>query len=89
MPSTEEVLMQVRAAGANDRFHVTGPVDERLRARGASMADVRHALAFARVCMQGDDGTYRVGGVDLDGGPLSLIVSIANGAVVVISEADR
>lgn len=28
--------MQLRAAGANDRFHVTRPVDEQLRERGTS-----------------------------------------------------
>jgi hypothetical protein len=54
------------------------------------MADVRHALAGARVCMQRDDGTYRVGGIDLDGAPISLIVSIVDGGtVVVMSEAER
>ena len=82
--------MQVRAAGANDRFHVTRPVDERLRSRGTSLADVRHALAGARMCIDRDDGTYRVGGVDLDGSPLSLVVSIADGgAVLVLSEEER
>lgn len=82
--------MQVRAAGANDGFHVTRPVDERLRERGTSMADVRHALAGARMCMQRDDGTFRVAGVDLDGSPLSLIVSIVDGSsVVVVSEENR
>ncbi len=82
--------MQVRAAGANDGFHVTRPVDERLRERGTSMADVRHALAGARVCMHRGDGTYRVGGLDLDGAPLSLVVSSVDGsAVVIVSEEER
>lgn len=82
--------MQLRAAGANDRFHVTRPVDERLRARGTSMADVRHALTGARMCVHRSDGTYRIGGFDLDGSPLSLIVSIGDaGDVVVVSEDAR
>lgn len=82
--------MQIRAAGANDRFHVTKPVDERLRARGVSMADVRHALARARVCVERGDGTYGVGGVDIDGSPLSLVVSMADGGgLLIISEDER
>lgn len=82
--------MQIRAAGSTDRFHVTKPVDERLRARGISMADVRHALAGARVCVERADGTYGVGGVDIDGSPLSLIVSMHDGGgVLIVSEDDR
>lgn len=81
--------MQVRDAGANDRFHVTRPLNDSLLARGLTMADVRHALSGARVCMERGDGTYRVGGVDLDGAPLSLVVAPDGGVVVVISEEDR
>ena len=82
--------MQIRAAGESDRLHVTKPVDERLRSRGVSMADVRHALAGARVCVGREDGTFRVGGVDIDGSPLSLVVSMsASGEVLVVSEDER
>ena len=82
--------MRIRAAGLNDRLHVTKPVDERLRARGISMADVRHALTNARVCLARGDGTFGVGGVDIDGSPLSLIVSLHDGeGVLVVSEDDR
>ena len=90
MPKPEEALMQIRAAGANDRFHVTKPVDERLRARGISMADVRSVLASARVCLRHDDGTFGVGGVDIDGVPLNLIVSVVDsGDVLVLSEGEK
>lgn len=82
--------MKIRAAGASDRFHVTKPVDARLRARGVSMADVRHALAGARVCVARTDGTFGVGGVDIDGSPLSLVVSMADGdGILVLSEDER
>jgi len=81
--------MQVRAAGANDRFRVTAPVDEQMRDGGRTMGDVRHALAHARVCMDRGDGTFRVGGTDLDGAALSLIVTVEHGTVVVISEERR
>ena len=82
--------MQIRAAGASDELHVTKPLDERLRARGVSVADVRHALTGARVCVEREDGTYRVAGVDLDGSPLSLVISLpALGGVLVLSEEDR
>ena len=90
MMKEDVVLMQVRAAGASHRFLVTGPVDERLRERGVSLADIRHALADARLCITRDDGTFRVGGMDLDGSPLSLVVSLADGGtIVVVSEDGR
>lgn len=82
--------MQIRAAGANDNFHVTQPVDDFLRGRSLSMADVRTALAGARFCIKRDDGTYSIGGVDIDGAPLSLVVSIVDGGgVLVVSEDER
>ncbi len=81
--------MQIRAAGANDRFHVSHPLDDRLRDLGLTSNDVRHALTGARMCVARDDGTFRVGGVDLDGAPLTLIVSVRNDSVVVLSEVER
>jgi hypothetical protein len=89
MPSSEEVLMHVRAAGAEDRFHVTRLVNERLRDRGLTMRDVRHALIGARLCMDRGDDTFRIAGTDLDGAPLSLIVTVEDGSVVVIAEDER
>lgn len=81
--------MLVRAASTSDRFRVTGPVDEQLRRTGRTMADVRHALGGARVCMDRRDGTFRVAGSDLDGAALSLIVTVEDDTVVVISEDER
>ena len=81
--------MRVRSAGAQDRFRVTAPVDQRLRDGDLTMADVRHALAGARVCMARGDGTFRVGGPDLDGAALSLIVLVEDDSVVVLSEETR
>lgn len=90
MPKEDEVLTRVRAAGASHRFSLTDPVDERLRERGVSLADIRHALSAARLCISRGDGTFRIGGRDLDGSPLSLVVSIADGGtVLVVSEDDR
>jgi len=89
MPSSEEVLTRVRDAGTNDRFRVTAPVDQKLRDGHLTMGDVRHALAGARVCVEREDGTFRVGGPDLDGAALSLVVIVEDESVIVISEEER
>ena len=53
-------------------------------------AAILEVLAGARMCVERSDGTFRIGGVDLDGSPLSLVVSIGEGgAVVVTAEGDQ
>ena len=89
MLSSDEVLMRVRAAGANDRFRVTALINEQLRDRGLTVGDVRSALSGARVSIDRGDGTFRVGGTDLDGAALSLIVTLEEDSIEVISEAGR
>jgi hypothetical protein len=91
MRTAEAILMHIRSAGANDRYQVTAPVDGQLRARGLTLADIGHALSRARVCIARDDGTYGIGGVDLDGGPLTLVVAVpdGDGGVLVVSQEDR
>lgn len=81
--------MEVRAAGATDRFRVTRDLTERLRDRGLTPTDVRHALSGARICVERPDGSWRIAGTDLDGAPLSLIVSIGTDGVVVHAEGER
>ena len=59
----------------------------RMEERGATRADVRHALASSTDCRLGtgsNDGHFEVmGGVDLDGESLNVVVEIRDGIAIV------
>ena len=56
----------------------------RMRSRGASELDVRHALASAARCTEDEEpDLWRVEGPDLDNDEMSLIVAIDDGVIVV------
>lgn len=48
------------------------------------MRDLRNALAAATDCKKQSDGTWKVKGRDLDGEELSMIVTIAPRAIVIV-----
>jgi hypothetical protein len=54
-----------------------------MRERGATFADVEHALAGARRCSLQENGRWRVDGSDLDGDDLTAVVVLDAGVVVV------
>jgi len=78
-----EALADVRGYAAAGRYRLTRHARQRCEERGATFDDVGHALTNARTCSAGEPGRWRVGGPDLDADPLTLVVAIEAGVVVV------
>jgi hypothetical protein len=55
----------------------------RMRQRGASFADVKHALLTASRCRAQPDDRWRLDSEDLDGDDLTLVVFVDDGVLVI------
>lgn len=81
--SPAEALDAIHGYAAANRIEVSGHARKRMRQRGVSHNDLRHALANATGCRTQPEGRWRVEGADLDGDLLSAVVVIEDGVVVV------
>jgi len=79
-----QALAFVRACGKSGRLLITQSSERRFRKRGLTLRDVRQVLTRADECKKHKNGNWKVKGLDLDGVELSLIVTIAGRAVVVL-----
>lgn len=79
-----EALETIRKAGASGQFVISPHAYGRMRKRGATVRDVRHALANAGTCKRAEEpDRWRASGPDLDGDELTAIVAFDGFAVVV------
>lgn len=82
--SCEEVLRMVRGYADAGRILLTRHARERMRERGTRWKDVRHALANAAACSDGNaPGRWIIRSADLDGDAMTLVVGLQDGVVVV------
>lgn len=81
--SSEEALRDIRGFASAGRLRIELHARQRMRERGASFADVKHALAGAQRCRLQENGRWRVDGEDLDGDELTAVVVLESGVVVV------
>jgi hypothetical protein len=79
-----EALRDVRGYAAAGRLRFTRHARERMRERGATASDVRHALSSATRCDEATEaGRWKVRGQDLDGDELVMVVVLEGDVVVV------
>ena len=78
-----EALDAIHGYAAANRIITEGHARKRMRERGVSNPDLRHALMTAARCRQQPNGRWRVESADLDGDELTVIVVIEAGVIVV------
>jgi hypothetical protein len=79
----DEALRDIRGYAAANRLRYTSHALTRLGERGATRGDVKHALVTATACAV-EDGKWRIsGGTDLEAEPLTVVVVLEDGVVVV------
>jgi hypothetical protein len=78
-----EALDAIHGHAAANRIEMTHHARQRMRERGVSYSDLRHALAKATGCHAEPEERWRVDGADLDGDDLSVVLVIEEGVVVV------
>lgn len=82
--SPEQAQKSIRSCGTNGRLMITQTAEQRLRRKGITLRDVRHALTTVFDCKLQANASWKVKGHDLDGDDLVLVVTLANRAVVVL-----
>ena len=82
--SPEQAQELIRARGVEGILLITQTAEQRLRRKGITLRDVRQALSTAFECRLDKSGNWKVKGLDLDGDELLVVVTLANGAVVVL-----
>lgn len=84
MLTRDEALRDVRGFAAAGRVRFTRHARERIEQRCDGRAGhVMHALANASTCAEGERGTWRVTGPDLDDDELTCVVTLEDGVIVV------
>jgi hypothetical protein len=79
-----EALSEIRASALANRIVLSSHARQRMQERQVSYGHVRHALANAFACAwQPVQGTWRVAGNDLLDEPLTVVVILEDGLVVV------
>lgn len=85
----DEILKFVQGAARLRQLRVlVGHTTQRMNERNAPLADVREAILTATSASPSDDGPGRwllIGGIDLDGDPLSVVVKVTGPAVWVVT----
>jgi hypothetical protein len=79
----EEALEDIRGYALAGRMTVSPHAAIRMRERGVTFSDIRHAIKVATVCVSEPDGRWRVDGEDFEGDPLTLVVALEYGLIVV------
>lgn len=79
----DEALRDVRGYAAAGRIRFASHARQRMAERGATVADIRHALSNATSCEHAERGRWRVTGKDLDEEELVAVVVLEAGVVVV------
>jgi hypothetical protein len=80
--TTAEALNAVRQHGLAGRFVISHHAYLRMRQRNVLVRDIRSALTAASTCLP-DGEKWRVTGPDYDGDPLTCIVLLDDGVLVV------
>ena len=76
-------LAAARGLASAGRIVLSSHAELRMRERGATFADVRHALVSATTCYAQPDERWRMeGGCDVDGDALTLIVTFEADVIV-------
>lgn len=80
-----EALERVRGYASAGRIVLSreGHAAGRMRQRQVRWEDLRSALVHASRCRAQENGRWRVEGPDVDGDPLTVIVLIEDGVIVV------
>lgn len=79
-----DVLAECHAAGASGIFMVSMHAAQRAQQRNIDRDDVRHALQGSTAAQLQGNGRWTItGGLDLGGAPVTLVVSVFRGLVIV------
>ena len=79
----QAALADVRGYARAGRIHYTRHAREQMTERNVRAQDVQFALARAATCTQQQGERWLVVGPDLAGAPLTLVIVLDDGAVVV------
>jgi len=82
-PEGQAALQDVKGYAAAGRVYVPGHARERMAQRGVDDEDVFHALTMATSCAAQPSDRWLVEGPDIDGDPLTVVVVLEAGVVVV------
>lgn len=79
-----DALRDVQGFAQAGRIVITTHARHRMKQRGATYQDVRHALITASGCDAGNEPeTWKVTSTDLDGDAMTLVVALDDGAIVI------
>jgi hypothetical protein len=79
-----EALKAIRGLASANRIAISSHAYRRMNQRGATFADVHHALTHAQQCAwQAQHQRWKVESADLDGDDLTLAVVIEDDVIVV------
>ncbi len=79
----DQALQEIRRLAVAHRIVFTRHARTRMGERGATVEDVRSALASATSCRAADEGRWKVTGPDLDGDDLDVVAVVEADVVVV------
>mgnify|MGYP001404377411 CR=1 FL=1 len=78
-----DVVRDIRGFAAARRVRVTSHGRKRMSERGVTYADLRHGLMSANDCEEGANGGWKVCTSDMSGDPLTVILFIQDGLLIV------
>lgn len=82
--NADTALREIRGLASVNRFIVSRHAEKQALTRGVTANDMHYALVNANSCTwQEDHKTWKVQGIDLDGGDLTLAVVIQDDVLVV------
>lgn len=80
--TTAEALDTIRSLASRGRVVFSRHAQQRMQQRNVSFKDAFAALAGAQVC-EATGNNWKVTGPDVDGDPLTCVVALEDGVVVV------
>ena len=78
-----DALADIRGYASASRIRVVGHAQQRMRQRGVTFQDLRHALTNAATCTPAKDDRWRVEGPDAVGDEVTAIVAFEDSVIVV------
>ena len=84
-----KMVLDIRGCAAARRIRITSLVRRRMSEHGVTSVDLRHGLMNASICEEGANGRWKVRAGDISGDPLSLLLFIQDGYLIVTGLNDE
>ena len=88
-PDPMTIVLDIRGCAAARRIRITSLVRRRMSEHGVTSVDLRHGLMNASICEEGANGRWKVRAGDISGDPLSLLLFIQDGYLIVTVLGER